>query len=223
MLGACWHRLEMSGTFRRQRDATARTDIYGVIYRPTNFDPAKKYPVIEDIYAGPQDSFVPKAFSALHRVAGDGGIGLHRRADRWHGHELNRSKAFHDVCWKNLADAGFPDRIRGSRPRRPSIPIWICRESAFTARRPAARTRSAALLFTAISTKRPSPIAAVTTIAWTKSGGTSCGWAGPSGREYAAQSNVVNAHGLQGQAAADRRRDWITTSIPPRRCKWSTR
>src|SRR5206468_1992580 len=34
-----------------------KTDIYGVIFRPSNFDPAKKYPVIEDIYAGPQGAF----------------------------------------------------------------------------------------------------------------------------------------------------------------------
>ena len=40
-----------------------KTDIYGVITRPTNFDPTRKYPVIENIYAGPQGSFVPKAFS----------------------------------------------------------------------------------------------------------------------------------------------------------------
>ena len=33
------------------------TDIYGIIIRPTNFDPAKKYPVIEDIYAGPHGYF----------------------------------------------------------------------------------------------------------------------------------------------------------------------
>ena len=32
-----------------------KTDIYGVIFRPTNFDPSKKYPVIENIYAGPQE------------------------------------------------------------------------------------------------------------------------------------------------------------------------
>src|SRR4029077_8303753 len=38
------------------------TDIYGIILRPTNLDPNKKYPVIEKIYAGPQGSFVPKAF-----------------------------------------------------------------------------------------------------------------------------------------------------------------
>ncbi len=86
------------------------TDIYGIIYRPTNFDPAKKYPVIENIYAGPQDSFVPKAFERLNdkmRLAELGfivvqidGMGT-----------SNRSKAFHDVCWHNLGDAGFPDRI----------------------------------------------------------------------------------------------------------------
>ncbi len=38
-----------------------KTDIYGVIYRPMKIDPAKRYPVIEDIYAGPQDSYVPEA------------------------------------------------------------------------------------------------------------------------------------------------------------------
>src|SRR6185503_4784803 len=41
-----------------------KTDIWGVIFRPTNFDPAKRYPVVEAIYAGPQGSFVPKAFTA---------------------------------------------------------------------------------------------------------------------------------------------------------------
>ncbi|RZK55502.1 MAG: S9 family peptidase, partial [Pedobacter sp.] len=39
-----------------------KTDIWGMIIRPSNFDPAKKYPVIEYIYAGPHDSFVPKSF-----------------------------------------------------------------------------------------------------------------------------------------------------------------
>ena len=40
-----------------------KTDIWGVIFRPTNFDSTKKYPVIENIYAGPQGSFVPKSFA----------------------------------------------------------------------------------------------------------------------------------------------------------------
>ena len=47
------------------RDGT--TDIWGIIIRPIGFDPKKKYPVIENIYAGPQDSFVPKGFSAFYR------------------------------------------------------------------------------------------------------------------------------------------------------------
>jgi dipeptidyl aminopeptidase/acylaminoacyl peptidase len=86
------------------------TDIYGIIYRPKNFDPKGKYPIIEEIYAGPQDSFVPKSFRASYRyddLASRGfiivqvdGMGT-----------SNRSKKFHDVCWKNLVDAGLPDRI----------------------------------------------------------------------------------------------------------------
>ena len=36
-----------------------KTDIHGIIVRPTNFDPDKKYPVLEQIYAGPHSSFVP--------------------------------------------------------------------------------------------------------------------------------------------------------------------
>ena len=62
------------------------TDIYGIIIRPTTFDPARKYPVIENIYAGPHGSFVPKTFSELLRHAGARRARLHRRADRRHGH-----------------------------------------------------------------------------------------------------------------------------------------
>jgi dipeptidyl aminopeptidase/acylaminoacyl peptidase len=39
------------------------TDIFGVIVRPSTFDASKKYPVIEQIYAGPHSAFVPKGFS----------------------------------------------------------------------------------------------------------------------------------------------------------------
>src|SRR5688500_6594115 len=41
-----------------------KTDIHGVIITPMKLDPAKKYPVLEDIYAGPQSAFVPKEFNA---------------------------------------------------------------------------------------------------------------------------------------------------------------
>ena len=87
-----------------------KTDIYGVLIKPSNFDPKKKYPVVEEVYAGPQDSFAPKKFGRLlrqHAVAELGFIVV--QADGL-GTD-NRGKKFHDACWKNLADAGFPDRI----------------------------------------------------------------------------------------------------------------
>jgi dipeptidyl aminopeptidase/acylaminoacyl peptidase len=87
-----------------------KTDIWGVIIRPTNFDPAKKYPVIESIYAGPQDSFVPKSFSPYYAMQAQAELGFIVVQIDGMG-TSNRSKAFHDICWKNLADAGFPDRI----------------------------------------------------------------------------------------------------------------
>lgn len=88
-----------------------KTDIWGNIYRPGHFNPSKSYPVVEFIYAGPHDSDVTKDFSVGSRlmmrlvelgfiVVQSDGMGT-----------CNRSKAFHDVCWKNLKDAGYPDRI----------------------------------------------------------------------------------------------------------------
>ncbi len=86
------------------------TDIYGVIYRPTNFDATNSYPVIEAIYAGPQGSHVPKEFAPLHGPQELAELGF--IVVQIDGMGTNhRSKAFHDVCWKNLGDAGFPDRM----------------------------------------------------------------------------------------------------------------
>jgi dipeptidyl aminopeptidase/acylaminoacyl peptidase len=87
--------------------------------RPHNFDASKKYPIVENIYAGPHDSFVPKTFWPFgFQSGGDKVIGMQALADlgfivvQIDGMgTLNRSKAFHDVAWKNIADAGFPDRI----------------------------------------------------------------------------------------------------------------
>ncbi|MBX9110284.1 S9 family peptidase [Parabacteroides johnsonii] len=88
-----------------------QTDIWGNIYRPMHFNASESYPVVEFIYAGPHDSHVDKDFKPAHHlvsklvelgfiVVSIDGMGT-----------SNRSKAFHDVCWKNLKDAGFPDRI----------------------------------------------------------------------------------------------------------------
>ena len=86
------------------------TDIWGLICRPRDFDPDRKYPVIEDIYAGPQGSFVPKRFSPDSRYRSLTDLGFIVVKIDGMG-TANRSKAFHDVCWHNLKDAGFPDRI----------------------------------------------------------------------------------------------------------------
>ncbi len=87
-----------------------QTDIWGIICRPKDFDPKKKYPVIEDIYAGPQGSFVPKTFSPTMRFESLTRLGFIVVKIDGMG-TANRSKAFHDVCWKNLKDGGFQDRI----------------------------------------------------------------------------------------------------------------
>lgn len=87
------------------------TDIWGVIFRPINFDPNKKYPVLEYIYSGPGSAYTPKAFRALqyyHQTIAELGF-IVVQCD---GMTTSfRSKAFESVCYKNLKDAGFPDRI----------------------------------------------------------------------------------------------------------------
>ncbi len=86
------------------------TDIYGLILWPRDFDESHRYPVVESIYAGPHDAFVPKGFRERHghEEFTDRGfvvVLIDGMGTNW------RSRAFHDVCWKNVADAGFPDRI----------------------------------------------------------------------------------------------------------------
>lgn len=88
------------------------TDIWGMVCLPANFDPTKKYPVIENIYAGPQDSFVPKNFMDRYTTEMQSLAQLGFIVVQIDGMgTANRSKAFHDVCWKNLKDGGFEDRI----------------------------------------------------------------------------------------------------------------
>ena len=97
------------------------TDIWGLAYFPSNFDPSKKYPVIENIYAGPHGQHVPKWFelggrSREYAELGAVVVQIDGMGTNW------RSKAFHDVAAKNLADAGFPDRIAWIRALAASQP-----------------------------------------------------------------------------------------------------
>lgn len=96
-----------------------KTPIWGLVVRPTHYDRARKYPVIESIYAGPHDAHVQKKFWPFDaQSSNERLIGAQALADlgfivvQIDGMgTMNRSKAFHDVAWKNLGDAGFPDRI----------------------------------------------------------------------------------------------------------------
>ena len=100
-----------------------KTDIWGMVVRPRHYDPSHKYPVIENIYAGPHDAFVPKTFWPFgYHSGGDKQIGMQALAGlgfivvQIDGMgTANRSKAFHDVAWKHLGDSGFPDRIAWHR------------------------------------------------------------------------------------------------------------
>ncbi len=87
-----------------------KTMIHGFLIQPTELDPNRIYPVIENIYAGPHGFHVPKKFGlqiSQRRLAELGFViaKIDGMGTNW------RSKKFHDHCWQNLADAGFPDRI----------------------------------------------------------------------------------------------------------------
>jgi dipeptidyl aminopeptidase/acylaminoacyl peptidase len=178
------------------RDGT--TDIWGMIYRPTSFDSTKKYPIIEYIYAGPHSSHVPKNFNASYKayavlaelgfiVVQIDGMGT-----------SNRSKAFHDVCWRNLKDAGFPDRI-----------LWI----KAAARKYAYMDTTRIGIFGESAGGQNSTGALLFHPDFYKAAVSSCGchdnrmdkiwwneqWMGyPVGPWYAENSNVTNAHLLKG-------------------------
>lgn len=87
------------------------TDMWGIIQRPTNFDPNRKYPVIEYIYAGPGSAYTPKSFIPYNwnmtslAELGFIVVQLDAMGTSWRG------KQFEEVCYKNLKDAGFPDRM----------------------------------------------------------------------------------------------------------------
>ncbi len=100
-----------------------QTMIYGTLILPSTFNPEKSYPVIEHIYAGPQDFHVKKHFRghiSQRRLAELGFVvvQIDGMGTNW------RSKKFHDVCWKNLSDAGLPDRIAWLKAAAEQYP-WI--------------------------------------------------------------------------------------------------
>lgn len=183
--------------------STARddsTDIWGMIIRPSNFDPKKKYPVIEYIYAGPHDSFVPKNFlidsrGDLHQLAELGfivvqidGMGT-----------SNRSKAFHDVCWQNLKDSGFPDRIKWIKAAAARYPYMDISRVGIFGNSAGGQSSAGALLHhpdfykVAVSSSGCHDNR-MDKIWWNEQ------WMGyPIGKQYEESSNVTHGHKLQGK------------------------
>ena len=98
------------------------TDVYGVLLRPSHLDPAESYPVIDYIYGGPQVNQAPVSFADAARGRGDG---------FWHAQAIaelgfvvvmvdglgmpGRSKAYHDVSYRDLGDGGIADHISAIR------------------------------------------------------------------------------------------------------------
>ncbi|MBF6598033.1 MAG: DPP IV N-terminal domain-containing protein [Fermentimonas sp.] len=174
------------------------TDIWGVIIRPANFDPKKKYPVIEYIYAGPHDSHVPKSFSMIHRSSELSELGFITVMIDGMG-TANRSKAFHDVCWQNLKDAGFPDRIKWIKSAAEKYPEMDITNVGIYGTSAGGQNAMGALLFYPQFYK----VAVASSgchdnrmdkMWWNEQ------WMGyPVGKHYAESSNVVNAHLLEGQ------------------------
>lgn len=174
-----------------------QTDIWGIIFKPRQFDAGRSFPVLEDIYAGPHDSFVPKSFSPGRRnpltdlgfwVVQIDGMGT-----------ANRSKAFHDVCWKNLKDAGLPDRILWHQAVGAKYPQYDTTRVGIYGTSAGGQESTAALLF------HPE---------FYKAAVSSCGchdnrmdkaswneqWMGyPVGPHYSESSNIDQAHRLQGK------------------------
>jgi dipeptidyl-peptidase-4 len=89
--------------------ADGTTDLYGLIWRPSNFDLSKKYPIVEHVYTGPQDFFVPKTLGGtlwLQNVAELGFIVVMVDGRGTTG----RSRAFHQFSYRNLGGA-FEDHV----------------------------------------------------------------------------------------------------------------
>jgi len=174
-----------------------KTEIWGVIFRPTMFDPKKKYPVIENIYAGPHGSFVPKSFGAFNAMQAQAELGFIVVQIDGMG-TSNRSKAFHDVAWQNLKDAGFEDRILWHKAAAAKYPSYDISRVGIYGTSAGGQSALGGLLFHPEFYKAAVSSAGchdnrMDKIWWNEQW---MGW--PIGPQYAESSNVDNAYRLQG-------------------------
>jgi dipeptidyl aminopeptidase/acylaminoacyl peptidase len=102
-----------------------KTDLYGFLFKPTNFDASKKYPIVNNVYPGPQTgSCGPRTFSASHRdmqslaELGFIVVCIDGMGTPW------RSKAFHEFYYGKLGDNTIPDQVAGMKELAAKYP-WI--------------------------------------------------------------------------------------------------
>ena len=90
-----------------------KTDLYGLMYKPTHFDPGKKYPIIDYVYPGPQTGSVgTRSFSVGRDNQALAELGFIVVAIDGMGTPW-RSKAFHDAYFGNIIDNTLPDQVAG--------------------------------------------------------------------------------------------------------------
>ena len=203
---ADWSRLLKTGWKLPERFVAkgrdGKTDIYGVIFRPTNFDPAKKYPVIEDIYAGPHGFVRAQAVRGVLLAI--------RRWPNW------ASSSCRSTAWarrtarrRSTMSAGrtwpmpaSPTASSGSARRPRSTRIWTWTRVGIYGGSAGGQNALRRLLthgdfYKAAVADCGCHDNRMDKIWWNEQW---MGW--PVGPQYAANSNVTNAHRLQGQAAA---------------------
>ncbi len=102
-----------------------KTDLYGIMFKPSNFDPARKYPIIDYVYPGPQTgsvrgrSFMPAR--ADHQAMAELGfivIALDGMGTPW------RSTSFHHTWYGDMGDNTLPDQVAGIKELAARHP-WI--------------------------------------------------------------------------------------------------
>ncbi len=175
-----------------------KTDIWGIICRPKGFTPTRKYPVIERIYAGPQGSFVPKTWSTSSRFSFLTDLGFIVVQMDGMG-TANRSKAFHDVCWHDLKDAGFPDRILWHQAAAKKYPYYDVDRVGIYGTSAGGQNATGGALFHPEFYKAAASACGchdnrMDKASWNEQ------WMGyPVGPWYASSSNIDNAHRLKGK------------------------
>ncbi len=175
-----------------------KTDIWGNIYYPSNYDSTKTYPVLEYIYAGPHGQFAQKSFRPyLYYIHGLAELGF--IIVQCDGMGTNfRSKAFHDVCYQDLKDGGFPDRIKWIKAAADKHPAMDTTRVGIYGGSAGGQVSTAALLFhpefydVAVSSCGCHDNR-IDKMWWNEM------WLGyPIGKQYEDNSNVCNAYRLQG-------------------------